>query len=83
MRFSVPLRIGKWLSSLSQNAMGYISMNQFFILLFNTAFKTFIPTGTVALIASKTVVFVAVMAAIFWITQTIMSSRFRIILGGK
>lgn len=73
----------QWLSFLSQDAMGFICMNQLFIMLFSKALKIFIPAGAIALIACKTVTFIVTMAVISWLTQIIMSSRFRIILGGK
>lgn len=73
----------KWISSLSQNAMGFICMNQLFISLFSKAFHALLTEGTLGLIAYKAVIFVAVTVAISWITQMIMNSRVRFVLGGK
>ena len=71
------------LSILSLNAMGYICLNQLFIMLINMVVQTFMPKGAVVLIASKAVTFIVTMIAISWITRLIKHSQLKIILGGK
>lgn len=71
------------LSFLSQNSMGFICMNQFFIMLLIKAVQSFLPSGVLAMVLGKSVVFVVVMIVVSWVTHIIMRSQFRIILGGK
>lgn len=73
----------RWLSCLSQSAMGYICMNQFFIAVFGMILGIFMPAGIVFLLARKAAIFIAVMVTIYWTTRVIMGSRFKMILGGK
>lgn len=79
----IPLEGIQRLSFLSQNAMGYICFNQLFIMVIGKVIQTFMPKGTVALIASKSVTFIVTMIAVSWITRLIKGSRLKIILGGK
>ena len=67
------------LSFFSQNAIGFICMNQLFILMF----KRFLPQGATTVVTGKLMTFFAVMVVISWITQIIKGSNVKWILGGK
>lgn len=58
-------------------------MNQPFIALLSKVFHAFMTAGTLAVIAGKAMIFTVTMVAISWITQLIMRSRIKFILGGK
>ena len=73
----------QWISSLSRNAMGFICMNQLFIALLSKALYDFMTAGILSVVAGKAVIFVVAMVSISWITQMIMRSRVKFILGGK
>ena len=73
----------QWISSLSRNAMGFICMNQLFIALLSKVFHNFMTAGTLSVVAGKAVIFIVVMVSISWITQMVMRSRVKFILGGK
>lgn len=73
----------QWLSFLSQNAMGFICMNQFFITLFSSLLRSVLTDGIIVIVASKIMTFLLVMITVTWITKCIMNTRFKIILGGR
>ena len=71
------------ISSLSRNSMGFICMNQLFIILLDKLIKQFLTNGMIAMLISKVLVFTLVMTIISWITRIIMESRFKFILGRR
>lgn len=73
----------QWISYLSRNAMGFICMNQMFIMLLSKVFNNFITAGKLALIAGKAMIFIVTMIVISWLTLLIMRSRIKFIFGGK
>ena len=70
-------------SFLSRNSMGFICMNQFFILLFELLFQQLMFDGTFVLMIDKMAIFVLVMIVISLLTHVIMHSKCRIFLGAR
>ena len=70
-------------SFLSRNSMGFICMNQFFILLLELLFQQLMFDGTFVLMIDKMAIFVLVMIVISLLTHVIMHSKCRIFLGAR
>ena len=80
---TIPRGMVQKVSSLGRNAMGYVCLNQLFITIYGSIYKAIPLHGMIAKVISKTVTFAAVMVTISCITQIIIKSRFKFILGRR